>query len=499
MTRWILLAHRWCGIVLCVLVAAWCLSGIVMMYVPYPSFRGMERLATQEPLSLAGCCQLDAARAAAGDGAIDSFTIEMLAGRPVLRLDRGFGPSSAIDLIAGVAIEPLTPQQAQRVAASFARSSGATGSARLLGIIEFDQWTVSRFGADVPLYKYALDDAAGTQFYVSGAGGEVVQRTTAKARFWNYPGAVTHWLYPTALRQHVVAWSRVVIWTSLAGMFLVGTGLYVGWVRWKPRAARASPFHGVALWHHYAGLIFGLLALGWVGSGLVSMNPWGFLEGGSSSFERAQLAGMEISNAQAFSVVERLTELGVPAATRQIRSAPFAGRLFVMASSATVTLRLDAERLQPATIPMDGLQGAASLLQPDVAVASAGLIERGDHYYYAHKSAAPFPVFRVLLADAEATRYYIDPSDGSLLRKLDRNGRWWRWLFSALHQWDFSAGLRQRPVWDIVVVTLLLGLSTLSLTGIWLGARYLLRNADGRDGGRANDRDHAPRPRSARS
>jgi hypothetical protein len=60
---------------------------------------------------------------------------------------------------------------------------------------------------------------------------------------------------------------------------------------------------------------------------------------------------------------------------------------------------------------------------------------------------------------------------------VDRNGRWWRWLFSAPHSWDFSAALRQRPLWDIVVVTLLAGLSTLALTGLWLAIRYLKRLA----------------------
>jgi len=475
MTRAMLVLHRWCGIALCLLVAAWCLSGIVMMYVPFPAYDGGERLKTQQPLSFAGCCRLDLIRDAIGDWSIDAFTIDMLADRPVLRLSTGFGPALSYDLSTGGAIGPLTAAQAGQVARSFARQSGQVGDPRLLQVVDFDQWTVSGFQQYRPLFRFALDDGRGTEFYVSGQTGEVVQRTDAFARGWNYFGAVTHWLYPTALRKHAGTWSQVVIWTSLAGIFLVLTGLYVGWVHWRPRAARASPFRGVALWHHYAGLIFGLMTLGWVASGLVSMNPWGFLEGGTSTFERSQLAGLSLNGSQAIDAIELAIRRGVPQDTRQLTSAPFAGQLFVTAGTPTAKLRLDAATWQQTVIEPAQLQTAASRLQPGLPVLNTTLLEQGDGYYYAHKTSPPLPVFRVILDDADQTRYYIDPADGALLRKIDRNGRWWRWLFSALHQWDFAPGLRQRPVWDIVVVTLLAGLSALSLTGVWLGVRYLLR------------------------
>jgi hypothetical protein len=165
----------------------------------------------------------------------------------------------------------------------------------------------------------------------------------------------------------------------------------------------------------------------------------------------------------------------VPPDTRQLASAPFAGQLFMTARTPTAKLRLDAASWQRSVIEPEQLQTVASQLQPKLPVLNATLLEQGDGYYYAHKKAPPLPVFRVIFDDAEQTSYYIDPADGSLLRKIDRNGRWWRWLFSALHQWDFAPGLRQRPVWDVVVVTLLAGLSALSLTGVWLGVRHLLR------------------------
>jgi hypothetical protein len=79
-----------------------------------------------------------------------------------------------------------------------------------------------------PLYKASFADERGTVLYVSGLTGEVVQDTHRSERFWNWLGAVPHWLYFTVLRQDGALWSQVVIWTSLLGTFLTLTGIYVG-------------------------------------------------------------------------------------------------------------------------------------------------------------------------------------------------------------------------------------------------------------------------------
>ncbi len=43
--RWLYLSHRWLGIFMCLLVAMWFFSGVVMMYVGFPSLTRAERLA----------------------------------------------------------------------------------------------------------------------------------------------------------------------------------------------------------------------------------------------------------------------------------------------------------------------------------------------------------------------------------------------------------------------------------------------------------------------
>jgi hypothetical protein len=86
------------------------------------------------------------------------------------------------------------------------------------------------------------------------------------------------------------------------------------------------------------------------------------------------------------------------------------------------------------------------------------------------------PVYRIILADAERTRYYLDPASGALLQRADANRRWHRWLFAGLHRLDFAAWLRARPLWDITVLTLLFGGAAVSLTGVYLAVRRIRRD-----------------------
>ena len=46
-----------------------------------------------------------------------------------------------------------------------------------------------------------FDDPDRTTLYVSSTNGEIVLRTTATQRFWNWFGTIPHWLYFSALRS----------------------------------------------------------------------------------------------------------------------------------------------------------------------------------------------------------------------------------------------------------------------------------------------------------
>ena len=268
--RTILIVHRYLGVAIGLIMTLWCLSGFVMMYRGYPAVSPEQRLAGLQPLDLSGAKAPDL-----GQSPIQAFRIEMFAGRPVLRLS-GESGRRTYDLKSGAEIERASPAEAAATAQAYAAAQGVKGRAGPPRLIRVDQWTVEGARSRGPAYRIAFQDPEATVVYVASRSGEVVQATDRGSRFWAWIGAVPHWLYPRVLREHVELWSNVVIWTSVVGVFLTATGLYVGIARFRrTRDGRWSPYRGWRYWHHIAGLLFGLFTLTWVTSGLLTMNPWG--------------------------------------------------------------------------------------------------------------------------------------------------------------------------------------------------------------------------------
>jgi hypothetical protein len=469
MARSILLLHRYLGIGLGVLMAMWCLSGVVMMYVSYPALDEDMRRSHLELMAWTGCCRLSDRDA----GLVDAGTaeIEMLGGRPVLSAGPDRRP---IDLRSGGRIDGIPAGLAAAVARRFAPPD-RRGAVRMIGMVDRDQWTVSgEFDGARPLYRFALSDAKGTQLYVSSVNGRVVQVTTAHERFWNWLGAVPHWLYFTELRRHARLWTQVVIYTSLLGVFLAAIGIYLGVRQLLAQpGGHYSPYAGFNLWHHLAGLLFGVFALSWVLSGLLSMNPWGWLEGAGAQAETTRIHGAPLSAEVFAAKLQSLADAQPDCVV--LETAPLDGKLhFIATTTAGVRLRfaadgtaapLNSRELQFLTMTLGG--GASGRPQ---------LMDREDAYYFGHhRQHVSLPVYRVVMPSG--TRYYLDPVSGMMRAKFDSAAQGYRWLHEGLHRLDFTAPLRTRPQWDALMLALMGGVTLLCVTGVCLGYRRLTRRA----------------------
>jgi len=468
MTRLLFVVHRYLGIAVGPLMVMWCLSGIVMMYVGYPDLSEDARLGHLAPIDWSGCCKLSD-KQLADDALVQEAQIEMLANRPVLRL-RTAGEPRLLDLRTGHVIDRVSGEEAAEVAQSYIEGS-ASATPQSLGSIDHDQWTVSGgLRADRPLYRFGLNE--GTELYVSSTTGRAVQMTTRGGRFWNWLGAIPHWLYFTELRHKPVLWSNVVIATSLIGCFLAGVGLYIGVAQFIHRpVGRWSPYCGFNLWHHLAGLVFGLLALSWILSGFLSMNPWGWLEGEGAQTELGRLRGKPETLGPVKDGLAAFVRMPPPGVV-SIKSAPLEGQLYFVGSTrAGERRRFDANGV-PAPLSEIEVAHIAGALGADSRAVS--LMTQEDSYYFSHhRDVAGLPVYRAILGDG--TRYYIDAVSGTLIAKMDAGARGYRWLHQALHRMDFSAALRGRPQWDGLMLLLMSGVTALCATGTYLGYRRLLR------------------------
>jgi hypothetical protein len=123
------------------------------------------------------------------------------------------------------------------------------------------------------------------------------------------------------------------------------------------------------------------------------------------------------------------------------------------------------------------LVSAVQRLAKVSATATPVLQSEYDRYYYPRHGRGsadrPLPILRVDLNDSAGTRFYLDPQDGRLLLRQDQSRRIYRWLYSALHHWDFG-WLYQRPVWDAWMLTWVGFGLVLSISSLVLGWKLLV-------------------------
>lgn len=444
----------------------WFLSGIVMMYVPFPSLTQQERLAGLAPIDwkqVHGPVQADALLQQGLDG-------------PVWL---GNGATSAMS---GRAIAPVTARQAGGIAAAFGKAPASA-----VDLIERDQWTVgSGFNRYRPLWKVTLDRPDGLVLYVASTTGTVVLDTNRTERFWNWLGSVPHWIYPTVLRQDQPLWRQVILWTSGASIIGAVSGMWIGVLRMRLRrrykGGRISPYRGWQRWHHVAGLLGGTLLVAWIVSGWLSVDPnrW-FASKGLSDAARAAYAGAGMPPALDWQHVGSTPEA---AGARQMRliwtdNTP----LLIFSRPGGQDAILDARSLKPVKLEPRRLIRTAHRLVPDARMEAADWLTKSDAYWYEAKGSVELPVLRIRFADMNDSWVYISPRTGEVLRDMDARRRLYRWLFDGLHRWDFDVLIRQRPLWDIWMWLWLIVGAIISVSGIVIGMRRLGRPTDRRTSG----------------
>ena len=475
----LIFVHRWIGVALCLLFVMWFTSAIVLMYWDFPSVGAEDRL-ERSPALNAENIRLSPAEAAARldlDEPANQVRLNTFDGHPVYRFttDRG---ERLVYADTGEEQVLVSPEMARRIASAWTARPAA--SAKQQFIEEPDQWTVQENLRDLmPLWKYSWP--TGEQVYVSDATGEVVQYTTSATRFWSYLGAIPHWLYFTPLRKHGAEWSRVVIWASGTGAATAVLGIVIAiWMyspakRYRRSGQPASfPYHGQKRWHTILGLIFGIGAVTWAFSGMLSMDPFPVAPESKPIDIPAALHGpLRLDAFESKSPREGLQELvGSPA--KEIELTSLAGEPFYIAKLAPHKTRVLPVRGKSAAgfDPNRIINVVKTAISP-AAIADIRILNDYDFYYLDRHSELPLPVILIRLNDPDHSRYYIDPRTARIAGRYSSR-RWVeRWLYHGLHSLSFPWLYKYRPLWDIVVISFMLGGAALSVTSLVLAWRVL--------------------------
>ncbi len=470
--QWLSWFHRWSGVAFGLLFAIWFGSGLVMVFVPFPSLVDRDRLAGAEPLVLSRLA-IDPASALAAAGGGEALRLVSITGHPYYVATRD-ASLSVIDGQTGAAAKPIDAVRAEAIAAGF----GGARVRSVTGPLDYDQWVVhNKFDPWRPFYRLALDDAEGTVLYVSARSGEVVQRTRATERRWNWLGSVPHWLYFTALRQSFTAWDRTVWWLALAALASATVGTFLGIYRTYQRVALKrpgwSPFRGWLRWHHGLGLAAALFVLMWIFSGWLSMDHGRlFSRGVPDAQSMAVYAGRPLQAALGGIPLTALSDLS--GSTEIVFNAVGGHPVAVGRSASGSRVKVLDEPVSSGlaeTLPTELIASAAA--RAWALAADRQPLSPNDMLYRA-TDAIPANALRVELAHPKGAALYIDAETGRPLVLLDSSRKAYAWAYLALHTTKFP-GLVERPILRrcLQIVPLLLGLA-FTLTGVVLGAKRLL-------------------------
>jgi hypothetical protein len=489
-------SHRWMGIAFGLLFVSWFISGIAFMYWGMPAVSPSERQAHQKPvdLSTASVTPLDAANR--NEIRPTSLRIEMEGDRPVYSFGRTsvYADTGELVLVAGA-----DQQQAVEIIRKWAPEHAAR--VRYDKYLEdSDQWTLQSAQRNtMPVHRIALDDAADTYYYVSEGSGEVVMKTDRVSRFKGFWSGVLHWVYFVPLRKNGYAWNQFIIWGSFAGAVMCLSGLAAGiWrlsvsgrFRQKGRQSH-SPYSGMMRWHHYSGLLFGLVSFTWIISGAFSVNPFGMFSsaraGALSREDRDVLTGgpLKIAGASIDSLRAGLAEISRHFVPKQIDVQQFRGKLYMTANR---PLSDDGPRIDRGQRGATGgeyqmvwleqpekgtftkfahadIEQIADNVMAGVPVQDRVWLNEYDNYYRSRENVRPLPVLRIRYLDDQRTWLYFDPHRGAITQQ-QRLSRLNRWLYAGLHEFDLPFLYNSRPLWDIVVILLSIGGILLSSTTLW--------------------------------
>jgi len=483
MKRWIIFVHRYVGIPLSVIFVVWFLSGIVMMYTGgMPVLEGDARLRGRGPID-PGAIVLSPAEAVARaglEGPIAGATLSNLLGRPAYRLRAGFRSTAVVFADDGEVFEDLAEERGRGEVARFLDQPVET--VRFAGTLTSpDQWTITEIGK-LPLDRYIVDDGKGTQVYLSRESGEVELVTRRATRLLAWLGAIPHWFYFTPLRIHQPLWYWLVVWVSAIGAGLAVLGIVLAFTQFrrsKPFRLQASiRYRGLMRWHYYTGALFGLFALTWVFSGMLSMEPFAWMNASGLDLPRNELSGgrLELDRYRLVDFASRIDrgqvyEIGL----ERVLGAPVFAVTRLPADGTSTRELVDAVTLAPRTeaLPPPAILDELARTVEEARVVESTVLDDYDSYYYSQSRSAPLPVLRVKFNDAMDTWYYFDLMTGETVFASHRPGRLQRWLFNGLHSLDFSFWYRRRPFWDIGMILLSLGALGTSGIGMVLGFRRL--------------------------
>lgn len=475
--RTLITIHKILGLFLSLILLMWFISGFVMIYHSYPRLSQSEKLTRENVIPMA--LPVISSFSPVLDDCIPlkGLSLRMSLDVPVVTIQNESGISSWSSVGEKVPL-PRPSNEIIKVVnqwntADILKVDTLTGP---------DQWTLSMRLPQAPIYKFSFADEAKHQLYVASDSGDVLQYTSRIDRFWAWIGAIPHWVYFTKLRQDVSLWITSVQWMALVSCAMCLSGLWLGIILlYRSRKKQfASPYKKWWYrWHYISGLVFGVFVITFAFSGYMSLADipsWLKKEPVKESARVVKEDNrMILLTDYKLDYRDALASIDSP---KSIRWMKFLNHPYYQINTDNGSVLIDASVFdKPCNFSLSEALIHESMdskgFLPNEYILT--LLTEFDADYYSRKpDKAPLPVYRVEIKDELHTCYYFNPTNLSE-RKVDDNRRMRSFLYGGLHSLNIKI-LTDRPIlWNIVMFTLMIGGTFLSLTGVVLSYRWLVR------------------------
>jgi len=462
--RWTSQLHKYLGLFFSVLMVVWFISGFVMIFIGFPKYGKSERLLESKNIINTKISK-DIDLLFQGRNFVKA-EIYVAGGENIFKVWDNDTSFSYYSLDDQKKIDSVDSVRAAKIAIE---NMNGLKDYTYDKIDALDQWIPwPRIEKDLPIHKFYFDDENNTELYVSSSSGLIIQKHTSSERFWAYLGAIPHWLYFKDLRVQKRLWIQVVVWLSGISTFMVLIGIILGFKRLRFKKGKSIfPYRKkLYKWHHITGFIFGAFVFIWTISGMFSLahinltQNENFASELKAKWNKTVFLGKTVENAS-----EQIIKIIKSESPKLLfLKNTDDGLLIESLSEKGQSIYLNGQKQTEDELARKYIAKAKTLFKAHVK--NVSLRKEYDTYYYSKTGYYPLPVIKSEFNDIDNTVFYIDVSDGDILRIIDNSSRLSRWIYKAMHSFDLKFLLAHNELRIIILILLLIGGAIVSITGM---------------------------------
>lgn len=454
--------HKITGIAIAVFFSMWFITGVVLVYHPYPKVS--EKLLYDKKETLPSSLPDLSSVRSRMDDKVKSLSLKQFQGQTLFSIDK---------------VPSVTFPVVERVAKHWIDAP----IERVDTLKEREQWVLfTKYDKELPIYKFYFDDAEKHELFISGRTAEVLQMTTAKERFWAWIGAIPHKFYIPSIRRNVDVWQNTVAIVSGVCLVAALSGWILGiclWIkRYRKKHVWENPYKKRWYrWHFSFGLVFGIFLIAWAISGIFAMQrvpQWLVPMDGDYSFKSSRLWGKGILPLEAYQLDYRKLKEAYPD-LKEVEWCRYADIPTYRIITGEEELLIDAsgDEVRPLCIPEQTIVKGLKKIHGEEVGMKVSLLEKFDNYYLSRRVSLELPVYKIEVDDTNGSLYYVNPETG-YIRYLNNNKIVRKWLFNGIHYLDVDWLVARPCLWHTLIWILCGGCLVVCISGLVLGFRKLL-------------------------